>query len=83
MTPTFESPGGMAKTVKDLTNLVSIILTAAKPSRNIEVDFGKKWSDYTIGFLDISKWRLPPDLFTSTKDYCRQVVCLLTGKSSS
>ena len=79
VTPTFESPGGMAKTVKDLTNLISVVLSAAKSPRTIEVGFDKKWADYKIGFLDISKWRLP-ELFTSTEEYCRQVVCFLARK---
>ena len=77
VTPTFESPGGMAKTVKDLSHLVSVILSAANPPRTIKVDLEKSWADYKIGFLDISKWRLPAELFTSTKEYCRQIVCFI------
>ena len=74
--PTFESAGGMAKTVTDLAALVEVILRAAKSPRNFTVNLGREWSEFKLGFVDSSLWRLPPELFTSTDEYCRQVVSL-------
>ena len=48
----------MAKTVEDITHLVSAVLSAAKSPRTIKVNFDKEWADYKIGFVDLSKWRL-------------------------
>ncbi|KAJ4146116.1 hypothetical protein NW754_001579 [Fusarium falciforme] len=41
--PTFETVGGMAKSVKDLADVTNVILQAAKEPRSIKVQFRSDW----------------------------------------
>ncbi len=83
VTPTFETPGGMAKTVKDLVALAQVISKAAKKPQNMTIDLGKKWSDFKVGFVDPALWRLPSHLLTMTERYCRQVVSANSAQSGA
>ncbi|GKU21479.1 unnamed protein product [Fusarium langsethiae] len=67
--PTFETIGGMAKSVEDLADITDIILRAAKQPRSSEVQFQKNWEGIRLGFVDPSKFKLPDFLFDSDEAY--------------
>ncbi|RGP61674.1 putative amidase family protein [Fusarium sporotrichioides] len=67
--PTFETIGGMAKSVEDLADITDIILRAAKQPRSSEVQFEKNWEGIRLGFVDPPKFKLPDFLFDSDKAY--------------
>jgi hypothetical protein len=66
----------MAKTVGDLEEVTRVVLQTAKTPVEMTVDRSKTWKDFSFGFVDPGKWRLPSDLFNATEEYCHQTVRL-------
>ncbi|UPK98419.1 hypothetical protein LCI18_009354 [Fusarium solani-melongenae] len=71
--PTFETVGGMAKSVRDLADITNVILQAAKEPRSIDVQFRSDWQGICLGFVDPPKFKLPDFLFDSDEAYLAQV----------
>ncbi|KAF2108353.1 amidase signature domain-containing protein [Lophiotrema nucula] len=71
--PTFESIGGIAKSVPDLTHLTKVILSAASEPRELRMDLPQAWDNMKLGFVEPGKWKLPDKLFASDPAYLRQI----------
>jgi amidase len=72
--PTFETIGGMAKSVRDLVDITQIILQAAKKPVTLNVNLRNDFQGLTLGFVNPPKWKLPETLFDSDESYLKQVV---------
>ncbi|KAI1121419.1 amidase signature domain-containing protein [Nemania abortiva] len=71
--PTFETIGGMAKSVRDLADITQIILQAAKEPKSLDAEFRKDFKGFTLGFVDPPKWKLPEFLFDPDEAYLAQM----------
>ncbi|KAI4101517.1 MAG: hypothetical protein LQ339_005014 [Xanthoria mediterranea] len=74
ISPTFESPGGMAKTVEDLAGLIEIIVSTTDTPLQLLAKLPTAWSGITLGFVDPKLWQLPSSLFPPDEEYSRQMV---------
>lgn len=75
---TFDSLGGMGKTVKDVALLTDVLLDpeprTAFPSQGLSEVFVDNWEGIKVGFVDASCWQLPPGLLISDDEYKCQMV---------
>ncbi|KAI0472353.1 amidase signature domain-containing protein [Xylaria cf. heliscus] len=71
--PSFETIGGMAKSVGDLVDITRIIFQAAKKPATLNVNLRDNFQGLTLGFVDPPKWKLPDFLFDSDESYLKQV----------
>jgi amidase len=71
----FDTAGGMAKSVLDLALLSDVLLRQSDPTRASLVDaMQKDWSGISVGFVDIGLWRLPPEARDPDPSYDEQSV---------
>lgn len=74
---TFDSLGGMGKTVKDVALLTDALLNedvrAGFPGGLVEF-LTDSWKDIRVGVVDASLWQLPPHLLVSDDEYKEQMV---------
>lgn len=75
LTKSIDSLGGMAKFVEDLAYLTERLLSTSNgpPLRTADI-FGEPWSEFKIGFLDPTVWKLPAVLLEPTESYTWQTV---------
>ncbi|KAI0096016.1 amidase signature domain-containing protein [Nemania sp. FL0031] len=71
--PTFETIGGMAKSVRDLIDITEIILQAAEEQKSLKVKLRRNFESLTLGFVDPPTWRLPDFLFDSDEAYLADI----------
>ncbi|KAL8676715.1 MAG: hypothetical protein Q9224_007259, partial [Gallowayella concinna] len=74
ISPTFESPGGMAKTVEDLTELIKIIISTTDSPLELPKEMPTAWSNFSLGFVDPNVWQLPSSLLAPDVEYSRQLI---------
>ncbi|KAL8849114.1 MAG: hypothetical protein Q9221_005883 [Calogaya cf. arnoldii] len=74
ISPTFESPGGMAKTVEDLAELIRIIVSTTDTPLQLPAKLPTVWSNISLGFVDPKLWQLPPSLLAPDQEYARQML---------
>ncbi|KAL8828713.1 MAG: hypothetical protein Q9170_006482 [Blastenia crenularia] len=74
ITPTFESPGGMAKTVQDLAGLIEILISTTDTPLQLPKQLPTTWSNFTLGSVDPNIWQLPLILLTPDEEYSRQMI---------
>ncbi|KAF2806717.1 amidase signature enzyme [Mytilinidion resinicola] len=66
----FDSAGGMAKSVLDLALLSTVLLQQKDPGRPSLVDaMQEDWKGISVGFVDIELWRLPDDGHGHAREY--------------
>jgi amidase len=71
----FDTAGGMAKSVLDLALLSDVLLRQSDPTRASLVDaMQKDWSGISVGFVDIGLWLLPPEARDPDPSYDEQSV---------
>lgn len=71
----FDTAGAMAKSVLDLAQISDVLLHPITGMRSALTDAIKEeWQGMTVGFVDIEKWRLPPDAQHYSKEYNEQTV---------
>ncbi|KAJ5710648.1 hypothetical protein N7488_004804 [Penicillium malachiteum] len=74
---TFDSLGGMGKTVKDVALLTDVLLNPEPrkkfPPKGLSEFLVNNWKDIKVGFVDASYWQLPPGLFVSDDEYKAQM----------
>ncbi|KAI1148684.1 amidase signature domain-containing protein [Nemania diffusa] len=71
--PTFETLGGMAKSVRDLVDITQIILQTAKKPVTLNVNLRDDFRGLMLGFVNPPKWKLPESLFDPDESYLEQV----------
>lgn len=70
ISPAFDSVGGMAKTTKDLADIMAIL----QPGRNYSTSLKPSWEGLKVGFVDPEGWK-PSKLVVEVNDgFCRQTV---------
>lgn len=71
----FDSVGGMAKSTMDLALPSDVLLQQSNPSRpSLVKAIQKDWKGFTVGFVDIDLWRLPPEARDYVPGYNKQSV---------
>ncbi|KAF2657867.1 amidase signature enzyme [Lophiostoma macrostomum CBS 122681] len=71
----FDTAGGMAKSVLDLALLSDVLLRQTSPGRKSLVNaMQKDWNGISVGFVDINLWRLPPEVRDPVPGYDEQCV---------
>lgn len=71
----FDTAGAMAKSVLDLAQISDILLHRVTGMKSTLTDAIKKeWQGISVGFVDIEKWRLPPNAQHYSKEYNEQTV---------
>ncbi|KAL9007196.1 MAG: hypothetical protein Q9180_009728, partial [Flavoplaca navasiana] len=74
ISPTFESPGGMAKTVQDLAGLIKVIVSTTDSPLRLPAQLPKTWSNFSLGFVDPKLWQLPSFLLAPDEEYSKQMI---------
>jgi amidase len=73
----FDTAGGMAKSAMDLAMLSDVLLQQANPTRPSLVDaMQESWEGFSVGFVDIELWRLPPEARGDVPGYNEQSVSI-------
>ncbi|KAF2837325.1 amidase signature enzyme [Patellaria atrata CBS 101060] len=73
----FDTAGGMAKSVADIACLSNILLQHAHPERSLLVDaMQEDWKGISVGFVDVELSRLPPEARDLVPGYNEQTVRL-------
>ena len=82
----FDTVGGMAKSVEDLALLIEYLqengpnnVRATSDYRSV---FQKDWSGLRLGFVDPDQWRLPPALVTPVEEVNLQIVSIFNVHSN-
>lgn len=74
----FDTTGGMAKTVVDLAHLSDTLLQQRHPAKESLVNaMQQDWEGISVGFVDIELWRLPPEARDDVPGYNERTVRLL------
>lgn len=71
---TFETVGGMAKSVLDLAHITEAILSTEEQPRDFANGLVDGWAGISLGFVDPATWLLPKVLLTPDKEYKVQTV---------
>lgn len=74
---TFDSLGGMGKTVRDVALLTDVLLNddvRAKFPGGLANFMTGSWEGIRVGVVDASLWQLPPQLLVSDGEYRKQMV---------
>ncbi|KAL8899541.1 MAG: hypothetical protein Q9192_001519 [Flavoplaca navasiana] len=74
ISPTFESPEGMAKTVDDLAGLIKIIVSTTDSPLQLPAQLPMTWSNFSLGFVDPKLWQLPSFLLAPDEEYSKQMI---------
>ena len=80
---TFDSLGGMGKTVRDVAVLTDVLLDPgprAKFPNGLSDFLVDSWQGIRVGFVDASLWQLPPKLLVSDDEYKKQMVFVLSTR---
>jgi Asp-tRNA(Asn)/Glu-tRNA(Gln) amidotransferase A subunit family amidase len=89
---TFDTLGGMGKTVKDVALLSDLLLNPevreALPGAGLISFLTDTWKGISVGFVDAALWQLPPRLLVSDDEYKQQMVsrqfrCLYSAVSTN
>jgi amidase len=73
----FDTAGGMAKSVLDLALLSDVLLQQMNPARPSLVGVMREdWEGMAVGFVDIELWRLPADVRGDVPGYNEQTVSI-------
>lgn len=74
----FDTAGAMAKSVLELAEVSDIHLKTAKAPVNLPTPLTQfitdSWLGISVGFVDIEKWRIPPEAQNSLPEYLEQTV---------
>jgi amidase len=71
----FDTAGGMAKTVLDSSLLSDVLLQQINPARPSLVGAMREdWEEISVGFVDIELWRLPAEVRGDVPRYNEQTV---------
>lgn len=66
----FDGPGGMAKSVEDLEDLMEVIV----PGTNCRLHLIKSWEGIGIAYLDPEPWQFPESVCEIREDFLEQGV---------
>lgn len=77
---TFETVGGMAKSVLDLAHITEAILSTKEQPRDFANALVDGWADISLGFVDPAIWQLPKVLLTPDEEYNMQTVSSVEPK---
>jgi amidase len=74
----FDTAGGMARSVRDLALLSDALLRQKDPGRASLVEAMQEgWEGMNVGFVDIESWRLPSEVREYVEGYEEQSVSVL------
>ena len=69
-TPPLASSGGMAKSVRDLTDIVTTLMGVEGPEKSLTTS----WEGQRIGFVDFDLWQPAPFVVEPREDFKKQTV---------
>jgi amidase len=75
---TFDSLGAMAKKVRDLADILTIMIDPTQPGvprEGYASNLEGVWSDLRVGFVAPDKWQWPPKLAKQNRKIELQLVC--------
>jgi Asp-tRNA(Asn)/Glu-tRNA(Gln) amidotransferase A subunit family amidase len=78
LTESFDSLGGMGKSVADLAAVTEMLMSTAKDTTSppdFQSSMRTNWDGLAVGFIDLdSRWKLPENMMHTDEAYINQTV---------